>query len=340
VPRVATKLFGLLGTYIALGFAYWALPVYRQEFRHFFDFIQPALPVLLLAAPIYVWLTDCIMREPADGCLMAGLLLLGRPDEIDWRLLRSYAAGWLVKGFFLPIMFEAAFLDLEWLLSARIAEQLFGTPYGWYEVAYRLLFGLDVIWGGTGYLLTLRLFNTHVRSTDPSLDGWLVCVICYAPFSALIGRSYLSYEDGLYWGQWLSDYPVLKTAWGCAILALTGIYCWATVSFGARFSNLTHRGILTSGPYRWSKHPAYIAKNLSWWLISMPFLSASGPVDAIRLSVLLLCFNAIYWWRAKTEERHLGADPIYVDYGRWIARHGLLAKLKLRLSKSLPTDLV
>ncbi len=333
--RVATKLVGVLATYAFLGFTYWALPIYRQEFEHFFNFIEPALPIILLMAPVYVWLTDRLMREPADGCLMMGLLVFGRAHKVDWNLLRSYAAGWLVKGFFLPIMFQAAFIDLQWFLSADLAQQLVATSYGWYELAFRLLYGVDVVWGGAGYLLTLRLFNTHVRSTDQSLDGWLVCVICYAPFWGLIQSNYLTYEDGLYWGYWLSDYPVLKTAWGCAILALIGIYSWATVSFGARFSNLTHRGILTNGPYRWSKHPAYIAKNLSWWLISMPFLSASGPVDAVRLSVLLLCFNAIYWWRARTEERHLGADLVYEEYARWIARHGLLAKLKPRRGTSL-----
>ena len=33
------------------------------------------------------------------------------------------------------------------------------------------------------------------------------------------------------------------------LVALTAIYAWATVAFGFRFSNLTHRGILTHGPY-------------------------------------------------------------------------------------------
>lgn len=37
------------------------------------------------------------------------------------------------------------------------------------------------------------------------------------------------------------------------------IYAWATIMFGGRFSNLTHRGIITNGPYPWTKHPAYRA---------------------------------------------------------------------------------
>ena len=35
---------------------------------------------------------------------------------------------------------------------------------------------------------------------------------------------------------------------GAVLVALTAIYAWATVAFGIRFSNLTHRGILTHGP--------------------------------------------------------------------------------------------
>ncbi|MBM1174814.1 methyltransferase family protein [Microvirga arabica] len=259
---------------------------------------------------------------------MAGLVLLGRFTEVNVPLLRTFVAGWLVKGFFLPFMFDAAYHDVEWLLATDLREQLLASQYGWYELSYRMLFGLDVIWGGAGYLLTLRLFQTHVRSVDQSLDSWVVCLVCYTPFWPLISTSYLAYEDGLYWGYWLADYPMVKTAWGGTILILLGIYCWATVSFGARFSNLTHRGILTNGPYRWSKHPAYLAKNLSWWLISMPFLSETSLAEAARLSILLLAVNAIYYWRAKTEERHLAHDPVYAEYMAWIAHHGLVAKLR------------
>ncbi|WP_160310401.1 isoprenylcysteine carboxylmethyltransferase family protein [Microvirga vignae] len=332
--RVAIKLIGLAGIYALLGLAYWVLPIYQRDFRHFFIFITPAIPIILLTAPVYVWLTDRSMKEPVDGCFMTGLALIGRWGDVSWKLVRNYAAGWLVKGFFLPFMLEAAFHDVQWFLATDLKSQLLESQYGWYELTFRTLYGVDVIWGSTGYLMTLRLFQTHVRSTENTLDGWLICLICYAPFWALIYGNYLNYEDGFYWAYWLSDQPVLRALWGAAILALTVIYCWATISFGARFSNLTHRGILTNGPYRWSKHPAYIAKNLSWWLISMPFLSAGGPADAVRFSLLLLGVNAIYYWRAKTEERHLSADPVYQRYTQWIATYGLLAMLKALFIRS------
>jgi protein-S-isoprenylcysteine O-methyltransferase Ste14 len=117
---------------------------------------------------------------------------------------------------------------------------------------------------------------------------------------------------------------VLYALWGSLILVLVVIYVWATIAFGARFSNLTHRGIITSGPYRYTKHPAYLAKNLSWWLVSMPFMFGVSPLTSLRCCVLLLMLNGVYYLRAKTEERHLSLDPDYRRYAQWIDQHGLL----------------
>ncbi len=108
----------------------------------------------------------------------------------------------------------------------------------------------------------------------------------------------------------------------------------ATVVFGIRFSNLTHRGILTHGPYAWSKHPAYVSKNLFWWLASLPFLSASGSfTDMVRNTALLAIVSGVYYWRAKTEEKHLGADPAYQEYAAWMERHGPLPRLINRATR-------
>jgi steroid 5-alpha reductase family enzyme len=125
--------------------------------------------------------------------------------------------------------------------------------------------------------------------------------------------------------SWLAGLPYLRDACGSVIIVLSLIYALATVAFGLRFSNLTHRGIITDGPYRLSKHPAYLTKNLSWWLISVPFALNDGWASAVRHSILLLLLNVVYFLRARTEERHLSRDPAYVAYAEWINEHGLLA---------------
>jgi protein-S-isoprenylcysteine O-methyltransferase Ste14 len=149
----------------------------------------------------------------------------------------------------------------------------------------------------------------------------------------MLSQNYLKYGSGTTWNVWLADLPTLKVFWSIAILALTLLYLSATIQFGLRFSNLTHRGILTNGPYRWLKHPAYVAKNLNWWLISLPFLSTVGIGESIRLSMLLIGVNTIYYLRAKTEEAHLSVDPVYREYLQFMRRNDLFALARRGLAR-------
>ena len=87
----------------------------------------------------------------------------------------------------------------------------------------------------------------------------------------------------------------------------------ASVAAGTRFSNLTYRGLWNTGPYKWTKHPAYVFKNISWWLVSMPFMLHSTEL-AVKCSLLLFGVNFIYYLRAKTEERHLSHYLEYREY--------------------------
>ena len=88
--------------------------------------------------------------------------------------------------------------------------------------------------------------------------------------------------------MWLQGHEAVLWLWGALLVVLTGIYAWATVAFGLRFSNLTYRGVLTNGPYRYTRHPAYLSKNLYWWCATMPFIATTGSlVDMVRNTVLL-----------------------------------------------------
>ena len=80
----------------------------------------------------------------------------------------------------------------------------------------------------------------------------------------------------------------------------------------------------TSGKWLFAD-PAYISKNLAWWMLSMPFMVSTNVQDSIRHSALLLFLNLIYFLRAKTEERHLSQDPVYCRYAEYIRLHGVFA---------------
>jgi protein-S-isoprenylcysteine O-methyltransferase Ste14 len=133
----------------------------------------------------------------------------------------------------------------------------------------------------------------------------------------------------------VDGHPALLWIWGTAQVLLTAIYAWATIAFGLRFSNLTYRGVLTNGPYAFTRHPAYLSKNLFWWLVTLPFLATThSKVDAVRNTVTLALVSAVYFWRAKTEEKHLlGEDAKYRAYHAWMAEHGLITRPLARLGQ-------
>ena len=204
-----------------------------------------------------------------------------------------------------------------------------------------LLFVVDVQIGTVGYLVTFRPLDAHIRSGNPFLSGWVAALMCYPPFvfTFMGSDGILSYEHHTPgWGNLLAGNTALLSLWGGLLVILTGIYAWATVAFGIRFSNLTYRGVLTNGPYRFTRHPAYLSKNAFWWCATLPFIvNADGSlVDIIRNTFFLGCVSAIYFWRAKTEEAHLlGEDPKYRAYYDWMEQHGLITAPLSRLGRKL-----
>jgi len=324
--RIARKLVGFWLTIGALAAAYAWLPVYADaSFDAFKSAALACLPVVVILSPFYIAYVDRRQADPDDAYVQLSALLGGtRPD--DWNALRQHALGWIVKGFFLPLMFGFIVGDLTNFWSGPLLPRL-DSFEAVFSRLIDLFYFIDVLLAGVAYVLTLRVLDTHIRSTEPTMSGWVVCLLCYPPFNTITGQ-YLPYDqDDLFWGKVFAAYPALYVIWGSAILVLVFVYMWSTAAFGLRFSNLTNRGIITNGPYRWSKHPAYISKNLSWWLISVPFIAGAGWQQAVQSCLLLGGVNLIYFLRARTEERHLGRDPAYRDYAQMIARTGLIARI-------------
>ncbi len=291
----------------------------------------------VLSVPYVLWL-DRVLVNPRDHAWHFGAMLMGREGwnaEEVWKHWRA----WLIKGFFTAFM--VAILPGNFVNVVTVdAQGLWDNPVRLALFAINVLFLVDVMIGTVGYIVTLRPLDAHIRSGNPFLAGWLAALICYPPFVwGIIGNGQvLSYEHNVAgWAFWLDGQPVLLWLWAGWLVFLTAIYAWATFAFGLRFSNLTYRGVLTGGPYRFTRHPAYLAKNLFWWFSVLPFLVTSGSaIDAVRNAFFLAAVNAIYFWRAKTEEAHLLAeDAKYRDYHTWMARHGLITAPLTRLTRRL-----
>lgn len=332
--RVAIKLCGFAATIAIIACAYWLFPIYRGQQTTVLYALLTLLSPLLTLIPAYVWLTDRLMDEPKDGLYMAGLAALGQWREIERPMLRQFAMGWLVKAFFLPLMLSNTWQDLDVLLTSPA--ELIGKPaYGWYEYVYSAILFVDVLFASAGYLCTFKLFGLHNRWAEETAFGWMVCLICYWPFADVLFNNYIRYsEGGQGWGYWFGSATTLGSIWGALVLAALAAHIWSTVIFGIRFSNLTNRGIITNGPYRWSKHPAYICKMILYFLIWLPLLSPNSFDDALRkmLGFALLC--GIYALRAKAEEAYLMKDPGYRAYAKFIAHDGLVARARRRLAAS------
>lgn len=334
--RVAVKLIGMCGIYATLGIVYASLPPGVFDlYRLFAMGALLTLPLLLFASAIYIAVIDRVMVEPQDGYFEFGSALLLRFRGRDWVKVRDFILGWVIKGFFLPQMFGSLAIIISRFLTSTLEWSLVAVVSWLANVAILITLLVAVC----GYALTMRLLDSHIRSPNNVPLGWIVCLVCYAPFNTLILHPLFPYNDGLEWHHWFGDVVWLAAPWGLMVVAAYGLWTWATVIYGLRWSNLTNRGIITNGPYRFTKHPDYIAKSLFWWLTAVPFLSIEGWFTAASHSLMLIGVNVFYFLRAKTEERHLMQDPVYAAYAEWISKHGVIARLRQRVFSPKPFNL-
>ncbi|OAJ53705.1 hypothetical protein A6V36_35700 [Paraburkholderia ginsengiterrae] len=328
IARVALRLAALASICAGIGALYWLLPEYHGAFYNpFWTLIGTLAPYVLIAAPFYFAWMDRHQRDADDAYLLWARLLFRGERPANWRPVREMLASWMVKAFFLPLMIVYLSTNADHLNASLTSALSAPFSLATFRFMYDLSYAMDLMFGTVGYLCTLRILDSHVRSAEPTTLGWLVALICYQPFWSLISNQYIHYEGSVFWDSWLISMPLVRIVWGVVIVALLLCYALSTISFGLRFSNLTNRGIITSGPYRFTKHPAYIAKNLSYWMITVPFVEPLGWRAAVTHCAALVAVNLLYFLRAKTEERHLMNDPDYRAYAEWIARNGIFAKI-------------
>ncbi len=216
-----------------------------------------------------------------------------------------------VKLFYLPVMLNF-FVDNFYAVKNNFpsfAISSFFTAdfflFTFFPFALSMLFLIDTVYFAFGYAFEAKFLKNKVRSVEPTFFGWAVALACYPPFNSVVTNFTGWYANNYneFWNiQWTIFFRIL-------MLLFLAVYVWATLSLGTRCSNLTNRGIVSRGAYRWIRHPAYIAKNLMWWI-------AIIPVFHWRAALAMASWSFIYYWRAITEERHLSMDPDYVEYSQ------------------------
>lgn len=325
--RVLIKTIGMYGVFTFYGLLYHLFPVYETSFYNpYWQLLSLLMPWIIFLTPFYIGYLDRRLDNPMDEYYHMGNACLLRFNKVDFNLIKLLLRNWLVKAFFLPLMY-VYLLQYVTQFSYGDWHRLSGFKQ-WYEAINNGLYLVDLLFASTGYIMTLRLVNAQIRSSDPTFFGWFIALICYAPFwNEVLYQNYFAYKENGGFFAWTHAHPFWMSFIGTCALMLIAIYVWATIAMGYRFSNLTYRGLVSSGPYRLTKHPAYVAKNLSWWLISLPFLSEASYADALQNCILLLGVNGIYFLRARTEEAHLSQFPEYVAYAEAMNERSIFAPL-------------
>jgi protein-S-isoprenylcysteine O-methyltransferase Ste14 len=241
---------------------------------------------------------------------------------------RKAVRALLVKMFFTPLMtvffcdqFPHLVMNMHYmanglqsaLATSSYTHNQFNSDF--FNISIALIFSIDVGLAWCGYVVSSRWVDNQTTSAEPSMLGWVVCLACYPPFQFILGlyfgapgeRDLLQFEN-----QW----PV--TIFTAMMLMSYVVYMSATLWFGVRFSNLTNRGIIRKGPFAIIRHPAYASKNFSWWIVMFPVVvynaTHTGLWIAISQTLGLILMTYVYYLRALTEERHLSADPAYLEY--------------------------
>jgi protein-S-isoprenylcysteine O-methyltransferase Ste14 len=185
--------------------------------------------------------------------------------------------------------------------------------YGYWALI-QLIILVDVLIFTIGYLVEMPRLRNQIRSVDPTLLGWTVALICYTPFNIVLGT--LLGSPGTEFPQF--ENSTAHFALNATQLLLMAVYSWASVALGFKASNLTHRGIVSHGPYRFVRHPAYACKNMAWWIGSIPIVTLAfqrSEWDGIQAVASVVGWTLLYVLRAVTEEDHLkSVDGDYAAY--------------------------
>lgn len=215
-----------------------------------------------------------------------------------------------VRGFFIPLMANATIghgHQIGYRLALLNQNQSADRDLDMYYVVLAMMFMIDTLVFLLGYMIESPRLSNHVRSVDSSASGWLATMSCYSPFS---GVTMLIIP-------WEPTYEIAMAAGGfrdfvmVSVMALTAVTLGAVAVLGLKASNLTHRGVVTSGPYAVVRHPIYSLKLMSWFAIALPTLSLTSVLG-------LTLWGLIYVARAITEERHLRKDPAYIAYEKQV----------------------
>ncbi len=259
---------------------------------------------LLRAQPVYLAFAFLFRRlslrraRPAKGTYWRHRFVRDR-----WLLI-------LIKIHFLPIAVGSltnTFVNLGRVLRSAAEQPSLAVTLGFVLVGLRVLVdAVDAVVSSLAYSIEGARRGSRIRAVDTNWLGWLACLVCYPP-GWLLTSSLLAKrvdEGTLLFGMGTGPAMI------CAILGVAcyAVYGCTAINLGLRYSNLSYRGVMTRGLYRWVRHPQYCAKIGGWFFEWLPFFAL--PTNILSY----LGYAAIYAARIVTEERFLSRFADYRAY--------------------------
>ena len=212
-----------------------------------------------------------------------------------------------VKIFYIPVMLNFTIVNFDVVtktISSYYNKGLFNLSFfNWYGIIISLFFLIDTSYFLFGYLVESKKLGSTIRSVDKSIVSWVFTLACYPPFNDLTSKLFpwVANDNNLMFTSF-SNYIFLSL-----IIILFSIYLSSTISLGSKCSNLTNRGTVANGPYKFIRHPAYATKVTAWWVMSIPVMN-------LFVFFNMMVWTIIYVIRAIKEEDHLLQDEEYQNY--------------------------
>lgn len=296
------------------------LPWFNLNIKEVFEYI--ILFYLISLIPFYIF-----FKEKSKARIVLNYIFrkIFKKDKEEIKVYeKTSILAWWVKWFFAPLMifwltwhifsmFNNIYL---WINNINLFSSdflVFFNKYFFYSVFSTILF-FDVLFFTLWYLVEWKIFKNEIKSVDPTVLWWFVALASYPPINQATNTI-------LWW--YSTDFPQFWNFYihiflNISILVLMTIYSRASISLWLKASNLTNRWIISSWPYKYLRHPAYLCKNISWWIWWLPIIILSiTNLDFKTLIYAILSLSIwsyIYYLRAKTEENHLSLDKDYLKY--------------------------
>ena len=117
-----------------------------------------------------------------------------------------------------------------------------------------------------GYCVEHDKLGSKIKSIDSTWFGWIVTIMCYAPIFFIVFYVIPKGDQEFAFFKNEQITAIVRSLIMLVVLFKT----WTIFALGTKSSNLTNRGIVTTGPYKLMRHPHYLAKLIVWWIGVIP----------------------------------------------------------------------